>query len=125
MANWTPGGFIGQMFKVIAKHIAPPGMPSPTLWGDEPTVRQRFDGRVTSISATRRMYPFEYPFPPGEVVEFFRVNYGPMSRAFAAVNGAQQEALREDLVALWSGRNEANNGGTLVNSEYLHVVATR
>jgi SAM-dependent methyltransferase len=125
MANWTPTGFIGQMFKVIARHIAPSGMPAPVLWGDESTVAQRFNGYVNSVGTTRRMYPFEYPFPPAEVVEFFRVNYGPMSKAFASVNGGAQEALRDDLVALWSSHNEAPSGATLVNSEYLQVVATR
>src|SRR3954468_11460953 len=82
MANWTPEGFVGQMFKAIAKHIAPSGMPAPVLWGDPATVRERFRDGIADLEFTRHHYRFSYPFPPEIVVEFFRVNYGPMSRAF-------------------------------------------
>ena len=88
MANWTPGGFIGQMFKTIAKHIAPSGMPSPVLWGDEATVRDRLSQGITGLKMTRRIFHFDYPFPPEAVVEFFRTNYGPMSRAFASLDAS-------------------------------------
>src|SRR6185295_12332278 len=80
MANWTPRGFIGRMFKAIAKHIAPSGMPSPVLWGDEDTVRDRFRDGISDLKFARRTYHFVYPFPPDSVVEFFRINYGPMTR---------------------------------------------
>ncbi|MBM3767222.1 MAG: class I SAM-dependent methyltransferase [Acidobacteria bacterium] len=122
MANWTPEGFIGQMFKAIAKHIAPPGMPSPVLWGSEPVVRERMRDGILALTCTKRMYPFVYPFPPEDVVEFFRVHYGPMTRAFEA---AGQSGLREDLVALWSSANTGLNGTTHVEAEYLEVVAVR
>ncbi|MEO8027621.1 MAG: class I SAM-dependent methyltransferase [Bryobacteraceae bacterium] len=125
MANWTPGGFIGQMFKAIAKHLAPSGMPSPVLWGDEDTVRERF-GEVTSkLKLTRRMYRFQYPFSPEEVVEFFRVNYGPMAKAFAALDADGQEMLRSELVFLWSINSTTQNDRTSVDAEYLEVIATR
>jgi SAM-dependent methyltransferase len=65
MVNWTPQGFIGQMFKTIAKFIAPSGMPSPVLWGDEPTVRERLGHGLSQLSLTKRQYLFSYPFPPG------------------------------------------------------------
>ena len=125
MANWTPSGFVGLMFKAIAKHIAPSGMPAPALWGDEPTVRQRLKNGIAGIQLTRRLYPLDYPFPPADVVEFFRANYGPMSRAFAALDAAGQESLRQDLVRLWSDHNQANGARTRVDAEYLEVVATR
>lgn len=125
MGNWTPGGFIGQMFKAIARHIAPPGMPSPVLWGDEDVVRKRLRTGIAQLRLTPRTYRFEYPFPPAEVVEFFRLNYGPMLRAFASLDPAAQEKLRGDLVELWSAANKAGNGGTKVDAEYLEVVATR
>ena len=70
MANWTPGGFIGQMFKVISKHIAPSGMPAPVLWGDEATVRERLREGIAELKCARRLYHFDYPFPPDAVVEF-------------------------------------------------------
>lgn len=126
MGNWTPSGFIGQMFKINGKHVPPPvGMPSPVLWGDEATVRERLRDGIADLRLTRKMYPFEYPFPPSEVVEFFRVNYGPTNRAFAVLDSGKQAALRSDLERLWSEHNKASDGGTLVESEYLEVVAIR
>jgi len=125
MANWTPAGFIGQMFKIIAKHIAPSGMPSPALWGDEATVRDRFRDGMATLKLTPRLYRFEYPFPPEAVVEFFRVNYGPMTRAFASLDSNGQKGLRSDLVRLWAEHNTASGDTTLVAAEYLEVVATR
>ncbi len=125
MANWTPGGFIGQMFKAVAKHIAPSGMPSPVLWGDEATVRDRFREGIAVLKCTSRVYRFEYPFPPDAVVEFYRTNYGPVSRAFASLDADGQEKLRSELVGLWSAHNTAAAGATKVDSEYLEVIATR
>jgi ubiquinone/menaquinone biosynthesis C-methylase UbiE len=125
MANWTPSGFIGQMFKTIARHIAPSGMPSPALWGDEATVRERFSDGIATLKLTPRLYRFEYPFPPDAVVEFFRVNYGPMTRAFASLDASGQKALRSELVRLWAEHNAAPGNTTLVAAEYLEVVATR
>ena len=125
MANWTPGGFIGQMFKTIGKHIAPSGMPSPVLWGDEPTVRERLRDGIASLKCSLHMYHFDYPFPPDKVVEFFRTNYGPMTRAFASLDGGGQEKLRSELVNLWSAHNRATDDTTNVEAEYLEVIATR
>jgi len=78
MGNWTPEGHIGQMFKVIGKHVPPPPyFPSPLQWGDEATCRQRLGASVKDLKITRYMYPFEYPFPPAKVVDFFIEYYGP------------------------------------------------
>ena len=128
MGNWTTEGFVGQLFKIIGKHVPPPPlMPSPLLWGDEATVRERLRDGVAQLDTTRRLYPMRYPFPPAEVVEFFRVYYGPTNRAFAALDAAGQGALRHDLEQLWAGNNRAkdNGGSTHVESEYLEVVAIR
>jgi SAM-dependent methyltransferase len=125
MANWTPGGFIGQMFKAIARHIAPSGMPAPVLWGDEATVRDRFREGIADLKLRRQVFHFDYPFPPDAVVEFFRANYGPMSRAFASLDGNGQENLRGELVSLWSAHNQAVDDTTKVDAEYLEVMATR
>jgi ubiquinone/menaquinone biosynthesis C-methylase UbiE len=70
MANWTAEGFVGQMFKAISKFIAPSGMPSPLLWGEEATVRERLDAGLSELSLARRFYTFSYPFGPAEVVIF-------------------------------------------------------
>ena len=125
MANWTPGGFVGQMFKAISKHIAPSGMPAPVLWGDEVTVRDRFREGIAGLKFAPRVYHFDYPFPPDAVVEFYRTHYGPMSRAFASLDVNGQEKLRSELVSLWSAHNKAVDDTTKVDAEYLEVIATR
>jgi 2-polyprenyl-3-methyl-5-hydroxy-6-metoxy-1,4-benzoquinol methylase len=125
MANWTPGGFVGQMFKTISKHIAPSGMPAPVLWGDEATVRHRLSEGFTDLKCTAYTYHFDYPFPSEKVVEFYRSNYGPISRAFASLDVEEQKTLRSELVRLWSTHNKAVDGNTIVDAEYLEVIATR
>jgi hypothetical protein len=126
MANWTKTGFIGQMFALVSKFIAPPGIPAPVLWGDESTVRERLGSAVADLRMTRVMYRFDYPFSPAGVVDFFRENYGPTNRAFAALTAPDQEALQADLVALWSAQNQSGSGDqTVVDAEYLQIVATR
>jgi SAM-dependent methyltransferase len=125
MANWTPAGFIGHMFKVISAHIAPSGMPAPVLWGDEATVRDRLREGIADLKFAIHAYHFDYPFPPDAVVEFFRINYGPMSRAFSSLDTHGQEKLRSELVSLWSAHNKASDNTTRVDAEYLEVIATR
>ena len=126
MGNWTPAGFIGQMFKVMGKHVPPPAiMPSPLKWGDEVTVRERLEPESSSLQMTTHLYPFAYPFAPAEVVEFFRTYYGPTNRSFATLDANAQAALRNELVQLWSDHNLASDGTTRITSEYLEVVMTR
>jgi SAM-dependent methyltransferase len=126
MGNWTGDGFIGGMFKTFGRFIAPPGMPAPVLWGDESVVRERFGAGVSDLRTTRVCYRFDYPFPPAEVVEFFRRNYGPATRAFAHLEETDRAALRADLVDLWASHNQARvPGRTIVDAEYLEVVAVR
>jgi len=125
MANWTAVGLAGQMFKTISRHIAPSGMPSPVLWGDEATVRERLRKGIVDLKCAPRLYHFDYPFAPAEVVEFFRVNYGPMTRAFASLDAQGQQDLRNELVQLWSAHNSGGGGDTKVDAEYLEVIATR
>jgi SAM-dependent methyltransferase len=125
LGNWTPTGFVGLMFKTIARHIAPSGMASPVLWGDESTVRDRLRDGISNVKCTRRIYRFEYPFPPDAVVDFFRTNYGPMTRAFASLEPGAKEQLRDELVGLWSANNIGTGDSTKVEAEYLEVIATR
>jgi hypothetical protein len=126
MANWTKTGFIGQMFTLVSKFIAPPGVPAPVLWGDESTVRERLGAGIAELRMTRVLYRFDYPFSPAGVVDFFRENYGPTNRAFAALTPADQEACHADLVALWTAQNQSGDANrTVVDAEYLQVVAVR
>jgi SAM-dependent methyltransferase len=126
MGNWTPTGFVGQMFKAHGKHVPPPAiMPPPVKWGDEETVRERFKDGVSHLKLSRRLYPFRYPFPPSQVVEFFRTYYGPSHKAFAALDPEKQAALRHDLETLWAEYNSGTDGTTSLEAEYLEVIAIR
>lgn len=126
MANWTPEGFVGQMFKITGKHVKPPtSMPSPLLWGSEPVVAERFADGIVDLKTERRTIYFNLPVSPAETVEFFRLYYGPTQKAFASLDDAGQQALRADLEALWIEHNEAADGSTRVSSEYLEVRAIR
>jgi 2-polyprenyl-3-methyl-5-hydroxy-6-metoxy-1,4-benzoquinol methylase len=125
MANWTAQGFVGQMFKTVTKFIAPSGTPPPVLWGDEATVRERLGRGLSELRLVRRHYCFSYPFPPSEVVEFFRLYYGPTNQAFASLDAGGREHLREELEALWSSHNRAGTDSTTVFAEYLEVIGIR
>ncbi len=128
LANWTPGGFIGRMFRVFKAHLPPPpvGVPSPMEWGNEATVQERLGEGFTDIRLTRRIALMRYPFPPAETVEFFRKYYGPTLRAFESLSEAGQAALRRDLVELQTRHNCTTiPGHTEAAAEYLEVVATK
>ena len=100
-------------------------MAPPVKWGDEETVRERFRNGVSHLKLTRYLYPFKYPFPPAEVVEFFRTYYGPTHKAFAALPAEKQTGLQQDLEQLWTENNQATDGTTFIEAEYLEVAAIR
>lgn len=126
MGNWTPEGHVGQMFRAIGKHRPPPAIfPSPLLWGVEENVRERFGSGVSELKITRYMYPFRYPFGPAEVVDFFNQYYGPTNKAFGSMNEDEQKAFNADLIEVWTKNNEATDGTTFVQSEYIEVIGTR
>src|SRR5579863_2633718 len=126
MANWTPQGFVGKSFQLTAKMVPPPpGVPAPVLWGDEETVRQRLAKGVAKLSLTRQKILFEYPFPPKDMVILFREYFGPTQVAFKRLDADGQLALASQLEALWKEHNQANDGTTRVEVEYLEVRAIR
>ena len=126
MANWTPDCFIGQMFKTVGKHLPPPaGMPSPLLWGDEKTVRERLGDGVSSIKFETRSILFTFPFGVEETIQYWREFYGPTHKAFAALDEQGKAALRRDLEQLWAENNLASDGSTRVRSEYMEIKAIR
>ena len=127
LANWTPTGFIGKMFGVFKRHVPPPaGVPSPLLWGDENTVRDRLQEGFEGLRMTRRIARMCYPLDPAGTVEFFRQYYGPTQKAFASLTPSAQAELRADLVQLQSGHNvAAQPGHTEVLAEYLEIQAIR
>jgi SAM-dependent methyltransferase len=128
MANWNPAGFSGQMFKVGSTHAPPPpGVPPPSLWGDELTVRNRLSPFFVNVQTQLIPLDFDLPFSPAGTVDFFRQYFGPTQMAFARLDDAGRAAMQADLIDLWTGANVAADptAHTLVHNEYLQVIATR
>jgi ubiquinone/menaquinone biosynthesis C-methylase UbiE len=125
LANWTPEGFIGQLFKTLGKYLPPPaGVKSPALWGTEARIREMFGPSAATIKAERRNFMFRYRSPE-HFLEVFKNYYGPMLKAFAALDATNQQGLRNDLLALIARTNHAEDGTMVVPSEYLEIVITR
>jgi SAM-dependent methyltransferase len=126
LASWTRAGFVGRM---LAMHVAaappPAGVPSPLLWGDEATIRQRFDGNLWDVTTSLRTLTFRYPHTPGGTAELFRAAYGPTVRTFEAIDEDRRAVLAAELAAHWTAHHRAGAPTTEVDSEYLEVVATR
>ncbi len=125
MANWTPTGHAGQMFKLSGKYIPPPDMPPPVPWGVPETVVERFGDRVTHLETTHRLADMIFEFPPADVVEFFRTYFGPTVMALKAIPEENHADYVRDMEDLWARNNIATDGTTLVKSEYLEVRATK
>ena len=124
LANWTPTSFVGGIFKTIGKYVTPAaGVKSPALWGTEARLHELFGDRLDSISIQRRDFVFRY-HGAAHWLEVFRTFYGPMNKAFGALDGAKQEALSADLIALAESFNRATDGTLVAPSEYLEVVIT-
>jgi SAM-dependent methyltransferase len=125
LANWTPDGFVGQMFRVVGRYAPPPnGVRSPLLWGTEERLRDLFGAEIAALAVTRRDYVFRFS-SARDFVGQFRAYYGPMHRAFAAQDAAGQEAFAGDLLALLDEWNLATDGTLVIPAAYLEVVATR
>jgi len=115
MANWTPDGFIGQIFKVGAKYIPPPeGIPAPVEWGQEHVVRERFGTYTSEVRTARGMAEFDFPFPPSQVVRFFREYFGPTKLAFERLDAETQACYAADLEDLWQEHNQADSERTRI-----------
>jgi ubiquinone/menaquinone biosynthesis C-methylase UbiE len=124
LANWTPGSFVGQIFATIGKHIPPvPGIKSPAQWGTRPRLAELFEPHA-SIAANERHFSMRYRSPE-HWIEVFKTYYGPMLKAFAALEPPVQAALRDDLLNLVARFNTAQDGTMVVPSEYLEVVITK
>jgi ubiquinone/menaquinone biosynthesis C-methylase UbiE len=125
MANWTPEGFVGQMFKTLGRHIPPPtGLQPPSLWGVEAHLQALFSNSAASIAVTKRMFNFRYR-SAAHFIEIFRTWYGPVHKAFAALPADSAKALESDLTELLNRMNQAGSKTLLVPSEYLEVVITK
>lgn len=122
LANWTPDGFIGQVFKTLGKYLPPPaGAKSPALWGTQARLHEMFGPAAASIVVTPRDFNFRYRSPE-HFLDFFKTYYGPMLKAFGALDANKQQGLREDMLALIGRLNRADDGTMVVPSQYLEVV---
>jgi SAM-dependent methyltransferase len=125
LANWTPEGFIGQVFKTLGKYLPPPpGAKSPALWGTRARLDELFGDQAASIKAEPRRFNFRYRSPE-HFLDVFKTFYGPVLKAFLALDAATQENLRNDLHALIVRMNRSGDATMVVPSEYLEVVITR
>jgi ubiquinone/menaquinone biosynthesis C-methylase UbiE len=125
LANWTPDGFIGQMFKVIGKYLPPPaGVKSPALWGTREWIEKAFGAEASSIVAEPRDFVFRYRSAQ-HFLDVFRQYYGPMLKAFEALKEPERKALARDIVDLIGRCNRSGDRTMVVPSEYLEVVVTK
>ena len=125
LANWTPGGFIGQVFKTLGKYLpSPTGVKSPALWGTRARLDEMFGAQVSQLAAEPRMFVFRY-HSPEHWLDVFKTFYGPMLKAFGSLDADGQAALRRDLIAVIGQFNHASDGTMAVPSEYLEVVMTK
>ncbi len=127
MGNWTPEGFVGQMFQITARHAPPPpGIQPPSLWGVEKVVAERLGagpGKIARLETTKQELNFDYPFSPAEAVAFFRKYFGPTQTTFARLDEPAQKALAEDLTQHWARKNIGDADHTVIKAEYLEVHA--
>lgn len=124
LANWTPDGFVGQLFKVVGRYAPPPaGVRPPSLWGTDAHLQELFGARA-EVRTARRAFVFRYR-SPDHWVQVFRSYYGPVLKAFAALDVTARNALEADLLALIDSFNTAGDGTLVVPSEYLEAVITR
>jgi SAM-dependent methyltransferase len=125
LANWTPEGFIGRLFKVIGSHVPPPaGLKSPALWGIESYLGELFGPRTAEIRCVKRHFNFRYR-SAAHWVQVFRDFYGPTHKAFAALDMEGKQALEQDIVALLEQTNVAGPASLVIPAEYLEVVITK
>jgi SAM-dependent methyltransferase len=125
LASWTPDGFIGELFRTIAKHVPPPaGVPSPMLWGTKAHLRMLFGTDVTSLDVREKTFTFRF-LSAEDFVTFFRLWYGPTVKAFAAVEGPARTALEDDLTELARTYDRLGNGAIAIPAAYTETVAIR
>ncbi|WP_374445082.1 class I SAM-dependent methyltransferase [Stella sp.] len=125
LANWTPEGFIGQLFRTIGRHVPPPaGVRSPSLWGTHGRMVELFEPHACSIKSAQRHFVFRYRSTE-HWIEVFRTYYGPLLKAFAALDAAGQTAFEQDIRDLIGRFNRAGEAAVVVPAEYLEIVVTR
>jgi SAM-dependent methyltransferase len=125
LASWTPDGFIGELFRTVGAHVAPPpGVPAPMLWGTEGHLRELFGEGIRSLDVTERTFTFRFPSAE-HFVTFFRLWYGPTLKAFAALEGSARDALEADLVALAHQYDRLGTDAIAIPATYAEAIAVK
>ena len=125
LANWTPEGFIGQLFKTLGRHVPPPaGVQPPSLWGTEAHVRSLFGEQAAAVAVTPRIFKFRYR-SAAHFIDVFRTWYGPVHKAFASLASDKASALEKDLIEILDRNNVAGPRSLVVPSEYVEIVVQR
>ncbi len=125
MANWTPAGFIGQLFRIIGRFVPPPaGVASPAAWGTREFIEASFAAAASEIAIKTCPYVFRYESPQ-HWLDLFRSYYGPVHKAFLALDAERGEQLAREILDLIARHNLAEDGGMVVPSEYLEIVVSR
>jgi ubiquinone/menaquinone biosynthesis C-methylase UbiE len=125
LANWTPEGFIGQLFKTLGRHLPPPpDVLPPSRWGVESHLRSIFGNAAKAINITPRLFNFRYR-SAAHFIDVFRTWYGPVHKAFAALPADKAAALELDMTTLLNSLNRGGANSLVVAGEYLEVVIMR
>jgi SAM-dependent methyltransferase len=125
MANWVPDGYVGDLFRTIGKYVQPPaGLKPPFRWGTEEGLDELLDGGIGSLQTRRCTFVWRFP-SARDHVEFMRGYYGPLNKAFGALDEEGQDALEQDLISLAERYNRSEDGTAVLAADYLEVVATR
>ena len=125
LANWTPTGFVGALFRLVGRYVPPPaGVQSPSLWGKREHVADLFGDGISALQVQHRDFNFRYRSPT-HFIEVFRTYYGPVSKVFAALDDKAQAAFTKDLEALLAEHDRGGGHSLVVPADYLEVVALR
>ena len=125
LANWTPEGFVGQLFKIVGRHVPPPaGVQSPALWGTESRISELFGTRAADITVNRKQFKFRFRSAE-HFMSVFRTYYGPVHKAFGALDARGQDALYADFINLLNESNQCQRDTLVIPGEYLEVIITK
>jgi SAM-dependent methyltransferase len=125
LACWTPSGFLGDLFRLMGRYVPPPaGLRSPMEWGDEKRLKELFGADAAELRLERRKYTFRY-LSAEHWIDIFRTWYGPVHKAFLALDAARQKELERDLTALLASHDRGAGRGLVVPAEYVEIVVRR
>ena len=125
LANWTPEGFVGRLFKIVGRHVPPPaGVQSPALWGTESRISELFGTRAADITVNRKQFKFRFRSAE-HFMSVFRTYYGPVHKAFGALDARGQDALYADFINLLNESNQCQRDTLVIPGEYLEVIITK